>query len=118
MDSENGRVNAFYVKGPTIEKYTIPFTKKKVDDILYSKHSFGEDSINITDPESVVYYGGRGIQTMRCADYTYDQFVTPEWKQFVELASVVKVGPAVERTKTNSHYVDFQPLLLFSLYFC
>ena len=35
----------------------------------------------------------RGIQTMRCGDYTYDQFVTPEWKQFVEFA-VRKGGPA------------------------
>ena len=30
---------------------------------------------------------------MRCGDYTFEQFVTPEWNRFVELA-VTKGGPA------------------------
>ena len=58
--------------------------------ILYGKHPFGEDSINVTEPEDVIFYGKianqLGIMNFICADYTYEQFVIPEWKQFVELA--------------------------------
>ena len=97
MDSESGRVNAYYVKGPTRTVHTIPFTKKTVDKILNDPNPFGADSENITDKDSVTFYGKfegeRGIQTMRCGDYTFEQFVTPEWNRFVELA-VRKGGPA------------------------
>ena len=37
----------------------------------------------------------RGIPTFRCPDYTYDQFVTPKWTDFVELA-IRPGGPAPE----------------------
>ena len=98
MDSESGRVNAYYVKGPTRTVHTIPFTKKTVDKILNDPNPFGADSENITDKDSVTFYGKfegeRGIQTMRCGDYTFEQFVTPEWNRFVELA-VRKGGPAI-----------------------
>ena len=99
MNNETGRVNAYYVKGPARTVHTIPFSKKTVDKILNNPEPFGPDSENITDINSVIFYAKidgsmeRGIQTMRCGDYTYDQFVTPEWKQFVELA-VRKGGPA------------------------
>ena len=90
MDQDTGRVNAYYVRGPFRTVHTIPFTKKTVDKILNNPEPFGPDSQNITDINSVIFYGKfegeRGIQTMRCADYTYEQFIVPEWKQFVELA--------------------------------
>lgn len=96
-DSETGKVIPFYVKGPVRTCHTLPFSKKLVDKILNDPTPFGADSENITDKDSVTFYGKfegeRGIQTMRCGDYTLEQFVIPEWSRFVELA-VRKGGPA------------------------
>jgi hypothetical protein len=76
--------------------YTIPFTKKAVDDALENEHPFGPDSLNVTDKASVIYHGKfeniLGVQNFRCGDYTYDQFIVPEWKQFVQLA-IQEGGP-------------------------
>ena len=104
MDSENGRVNAYYVKGPIREVHTIPFSKKVVDKILNDKELFGADSQNITDIDSVTFYGKfngeRGIQTMRCGDYSYEQFIISEWNHFVELATR-RGGPALRLTNAE-----------------
>ena len=91
MDSDNGRVNAYYVRGPFRDIHTIPFTKKNVDKLLNDKEPFGPDSQNITDIDSVAFYGKvngeRGLADFRCGDYTYEQFIVPEWKQFLEFSS-------------------------------
>ncbi len=91
----NGEEEAYYEKAQPREVFTIPFTKKAVDDILFNEHPFGKDSLNITDPDKLMFYGSNqlGIMPFRCGDYTYEQFVTPEWKQFVELA-IRPGGPA------------------------
>ena len=69
MDSENGRVNAYYVKGPPRTVHTIPFSKKAVERYLTIPIRFGADSQNITDINSVTFYGKfdgeTRIQTMR-----------------------------------------------------
>ena len=47
------------------------------------------DSVNITDKQGYLYGkfdGMPGIMNSRCADFTYEQFVVLEWKQFQELA--------------------------------
>ena len=76
--------------------YTIPFSKKAVDEALESKHPFGPDSINTTDKDSVIYYGKfnkiLGMESFRCGDYTYEQFIEPEWKDFLALA-IQEGGP-------------------------
>ena len=99
MDNDTGRVQACYVRGPARTVHTLPFSKKLVDKILNDPTRFGADSQNITDIDSVIFYGKfdgeRGIQTMRCGDYTLEQFVTPEWNRFIESA-VRKGGPAGE----------------------
>lgn len=88
---ETGKTDAYYVKGVPREVYTIPFSKAAVDKILQSQHPFGPDSINITDTAKVIYVGKisnvLGVSTFRCADYSYEQFVVPEWKTFVDLAT-------------------------------
>ena len=94
---KTGDQKSSYVKGVPRLVFSIPFSKKAVDSILNNEHPFGEDSINITDKEKVIYYG-KFDQTFentsfRCAGYTYEQFVTPEWKHFLELAAR-KGGPA------------------------
>ena len=53
--------------------------------------------VNITNDSKVIFYGKfdtlRGIQSFRCHDYTYDQFITTKWNDFVELA-IRPGGPA------------------------
>jgi hypothetical protein len=101
-DTETGRVEAYYVKGAPRLIHHIPFTKKEVDRILTSEHPFGADSINITDPSKVVFYGRfdnlLGVMSFRCADFTYEQFVEPSWQKFVELA-IRPGGPANRKPK-------------------
>lgn len=97
FNPKTGEQESRYVKGVPRLVFSIPFSKKAVDNILNNEHPFGEDSLNITDKEKVIFYG-KFDQTFenasfRCAGYTYDQFVTPEWKHFLELATR-KGGPA------------------------
>ena len=97
-DSATGESEPYYQKGAPRNKFTIPFTPKKVDEILYNDHPFGEDAENITNPDKVIYYGKfdniLGITAFRCADYTHDQFVTPKWSDFMGLA-IRAGGPAL-----------------------
>lgn len=90
-DNKTGVLKSWYEKGVPRAVHAIPFTKTAVDKLLEGQHPFGPDSINITDKEKVVYYGKieniLGIQNFRCSDYTYEQFVLPEWKKFLELAT-------------------------------
>jgi hypothetical protein len=72
--------------------------------MLNISHPYGTDSINITDPLKVIFYGKftdlLGIPSFRCCDYTLEQFTVPEWKQFVELA-IRPGGPAERRPKEH-----------------
>ena len=83
--------------------YSIPFTKTKVDEILEAEHSFGPDSINMTERGRVIFYGKfdrvLGVQSFRCGDYIYEQFIVPEWKRFVELA--LREGGPTGREQNN-----------------
>ena len=94
---ETGETQGHYEMGVPRVVFNIPFTPKKVDELLHSEHPFGPDSVNITNDSKVKFYrkyeGLRGIQSFRCNDYTYDQFVTPKWNDFVELA-IRPGGPA------------------------
>ena len=89
-DPKTGQSTAYYEKGVPRTVHTIPFNKATVDKLLKGEHPFGPDSVNITDPDKVVFYGKfeniLGVQSFRCADFTYEQFTVPEWKQFSELA--------------------------------
>ena len=71
--------------------HTIPFTKTAVDKLLNGQLPFGPDSINITDVEKVIYYGKienvLGLQNFRDGSFSYEQFVVPEWKAFLVLAT-------------------------------
>ncbi len=90
FDPNTGIQRSQYVMGLPRTVYTIPFTKKAVDEALDNEHPFGPDSQNVTDKESIKYYGfikGLGIESFRCGDYNYEMFVTPEWKRFVEIAT-------------------------------
>ncbi len=97
FNPSTGDQKSWYVKGQPKVVYTIPFTKKAVDQALENEHPFGPDSINTTDKDAIIYYGKLsnilGLQNFRCADFTYEQFVIPEWKAFVGLA-IQEGGPA------------------------
>ena len=96
FDPKTGIQRSWYVKDTPKTVYTIPFSKKAVDEALENKHPFGPDSINTTDKDSVIYYGKfdriLGMESFRCGDYTYEQFIVPEWKEFLGLA-IQEGGP-------------------------
>jgi hypothetical protein len=108
IDHETGETRGYYLKGPMRERFTIPFNKKAVDKILDNEHPFGEDSISLTDRDRIIFIGKfvgeRGMQTMRCSDYDYNQFVTPEWSTFKELA-LQKGGPAARISTEKEGYI-------------
>ncbi len=91
FDPKTGVQRSQYVMGLPRTVYTIPFTKKAVDEALENEHPFGPDSINTTDKDAIKWYGKfdniLGLQSFRCADFTYEQFTVPEWKTFLELAT-------------------------------
>jgi len=109
-DATTGKLETWYEKGQTRVAHTIPFTKKEVDKILFGEHPFGLDAINITDPSKVIFYGKfehvLGVPSFRCADFTYEQFIEPEWKKFVELA-IRPGGPANRMPSWMADPVDF-----------
>jgi len=94
---ETGETSAQYRMTSPRVVFNIPFTSKKVDEILKGEHPLGPDSINITKPNKVIFYGKfdgfRGMPSFRCADYTYEQFIIPNWSDFAELA-IRPGGPA------------------------
>lgn len=97
FDPKTGQQDSHYVRDIPRTVYTIPFSKKAVDEVLENKNPFGPDSLNVTpDKESVIYYGKfnqiLGMESFRCADFTYEQFTLPEWKEFVALA-IQEGGP-------------------------
>ena len=49
----NGEEYDIYVKGVPIDVYTIPWDKKKAEDLIKNEKVFGEDTINITLPQEV-----------------------------------------------------------------
>ena len=92
VNEKTGRLTSMYVKSTPKTAYNIPFSKETVDKYLKGAHPFGPDSENITDPDRVTFYGkfeyrDTGTMPFRCGQYTYDQFVTPVWRDFAELAA-------------------------------
>ena len=61
--------------------FNIPFTPKKVEEILKGEHPLGPDSVNITKPNKVIFYG------------KFDGFRESKWTDFAELA-IRPGGPA------------------------
>ena len=94
---DEGQQDSHYFRDIPRTVYTIPFSKKAVDDVLENKLPFGPDPLNVTpDKESIVYHGKfnqiLGMESFRCADSAYEQFTLPEWKEFVALA-IQEGGP-------------------------
>ena len=51
LENGSGQEEAYFEKAQPREVFTIPFTKKAVDDILFNEHPMGKDSLNITDTD-------------------------------------------------------------------
>jgi hypothetical protein len=95
-NQSTGEETAYYQKAQPRETFYIPFTKKKVDEIL-SDHPFGEDSINITNKDRVLYYGKFRYATppFRASCFNYEEFSNWTFQQMLDKAS-----------KTKSPYAD------------
>ena len=90
---ETDEHQSYYQRGAPRFAFNILFSPKKVKEILSGEHPLGLDSVNITHRNKVKFYGK--FNGFRCHDYTYEQFVTPKWNDFVELA-IRPGGPASE----------------------
>ena len=84
-DHRTGEETAYYTKGQPRETFYIPFTKKKVDEIL-GKHPFGPDSVNITHKDRVLYYGKfrYAEPPFRSSSFNYDEFTTWTFQQMLD----------------------------------
>ena len=82
---ETGDTQAHYRMGAPRFVFNIPFTPKKAEEILHGEHPLGPDSVNITHRNRIKFYGK--FNGFRCHDFTYEQFVTPKWSDFMELAT-------------------------------
>jgi len=90
-DSKTGEVTAHYRKAPPRETFYVPFTKKKVDEIL-GEHPFGPDSINITNLDQVLFYGKfrYARPLFRSHSFNYEEFTNWTFQQMLDKASKVK----------------------------
>ena len=105
IDFNTGKVHSYYEMGIPVVAYNIPFSKANVDKYLLDAHPFGPDSENITDINSVRYYGkftNEDTGTVSHDDDTYssEQFILPSWREFCDLDSR-QGGP---RAKSNAKY--------------
>lgn len=82
---ETDEHQSYYQRGAPRFAFNILFSPKKVEEILSGEHPLGPDSVNITHRNKVKFYGK--FNGFRCHDYTYEQFVTPKWSDFMELAT-------------------------------
>ena len=67
---ETGETQGHYRMDVPRFEFNIPFTPKKVEEILHGEHPLGPDSVNITNLSKVIFYGKfdgfRGISSFRC----------------------------------------------------
>jgi hypothetical protein len=78
-----------YVKGTAREVYTIPWDKKKANELLTSEKVFGEDSINITNLAEVQYtvkFSGNPARTA----FELSDFLDFKYEKLQELSRTVK----------------------------
>jgi hypothetical protein len=86
----NGEELVQYIRGPAREVYTIPWDKKKANELLTSEKIFGEDSINITNMNEVRYtvkfpYGNPSRTSFEMQD-----FLDFKYEKLQELSRTVK----------------------------
>ena len=86
----NGEELVQYVRTPACEVYTIPWDKKKANELLTSEKIFGEDSINITNLTEVQYtvkfqYGNPSRTSFGMSD-----FLDFKYEKLQELSRTVK----------------------------
>ena len=85
----NGEELVQYIRGPAREVYTIPWDKKKANELLTSEKIFGEDSINITNLNEVQYtvkFSGNPSRT----SFGMQDFLDFKYEKLQELSRTVK----------------------------
>jgi hypothetical protein len=78
-----------YVRGPPREVLTIPWDKKKANELLTSEKIFGEDSINITNISEVQYIAKFSGNPSRTA-FEMQDFLDFKYEKLQELSKSVK----------------------------
>ena len=90
LNPQTGEELVQYIRGPSREVLTIPWDKKKANELLTSEKIFGEDSLNITNISEVQYivkfpYANPGRTSFEMSD-----FLDFKYEKLQELSRTVK----------------------------
>jgi hypothetical protein len=86
----NGEELVQYIRGPPREVYTIPWDKKKANELLTSEKIFGEDSINITNMNEVQYTVKFPYGNPARTSFGMQDFLDFKYEKLQELAKTIK----------------------------
>ena len=86
----NGEELVQYIRGPAREVYTIPWDKKKANELLTSEKIFGEDSINITNMNEVKYTVKFPYGNPSRTSFEMEDFLDFKYEKLQELSRTVK----------------------------
>ncbi len=86
----NGEELVQYVRGPPREAYTIPWDKKKANELLTSDKIFGEHSINITNLNEVQYIVKFPSSNPGRTGFGMSDFLDLKYEKLQELSRTVK----------------------------
>lgn len=89
LNRETGEHMQDYHMGPPRDAYTIPWDKKKANELLTSEKIFGEDSINISNISEVQYtvkFSGNPSRTA----FEMQDFLDFKYEKLQELSKTVK----------------------------
>ncbi len=90
FNPETGEEILQYIKGQPQEVYTIPWDRKKAEEILFGAKTFGQDSLNITNTDEVQYTvkfpNGNPPRTA----FSLEDFLNLSYKELSEKSKTVK----------------------------
>lgn len=103
FNPETGEELTQYHKGPPRETYTIPWDKKKANELLTSEKIFGEDSINITNPGEVQYIVKFPHGNPSKTAFSMEDFLNLTYEKLRERSTTVK-SPYLPDLMTRNPY--------------
>jgi hypothetical protein len=90
LNRDTGEELVQYVRGPSRDVLTIPWDKKKANELLTSEKVFGEDSINITNMTEVQYIVKFPYGNPARTCFGMQDFLDFKYEKLQELSKTVK----------------------------
>jgi hypothetical protein len=98
----NGEEVNVYVRGAPRGTYTVEWDEKKAQDMLTNKKYFGEDTINITNPNEVVYTVKFPNSNPPRTSFSQEDFMNLTY-QALDLKSKTTPSPQLEALKRRQN---------------